>query len=204
MAYEVGITWPEPIQIPPSPNPQSCVFPLTKTRRKRLSPYRPLESGAKNRTFCMTILSLRFARINKLDRAKYHMTLLLFHPKGKAPRRELTHGKMAGIVPGGYVPIYAIFVCAAPKGRVLPRFCLWNGSRLCPFWSIWNQVWVSRDLREHIYRSNSNRLRKKESMRIKWILRNLLYWRSNLSNDDIIYYLEARSENGYTLLARLS
>ena len=48
------------------------------------------------------------------------MTLLLFHPKGKALRRELTHGKMAGIVPGGY-SLFKPYLVYVPLQRVV--FC---------------------------------------------------------------------------------
>ena len=49
---------------------------------------------------------------------------------------------------------------------------------------------------ERIYPLNFKWIRKKEKYaNSKWILRNLVCWRSNLSNDDI--FLRGMSENGY-------
>ena len=50
---------------------------------------------------------------------------------------QLRHPRGGGWVSGGegYSPIYAIYVCAAPKGRVFPPFWSENGYTLCSFWS---------------------------------------------------------------------
>ena len=56
----------------------------------------------------------------------------------------------------GYSLMQPITVCAAPKGRVLRRFGLKNGQKLCPFWSGSGIVFEgTTGMYEHIYRFNS-------------------------------------------------
>ena len=56
----LGITWQEPIQTPPSLNPNTEYLLWQNKTREALLPYRLLGVGAKNRTFFMTIFSVRF------------------------------------------------------------------------------------------------------------------------------------------------
>lgn len=71
MTYELGITY----KLHPH-RTLTLRFSFDKNKAKEtLSPCRPLEGGAKNRTFFMTFLSFRFLRISKtskLDREISH------------------------------------------------------------------------------------------------------------------------------------
>ena len=63
--------------------------------------------------------------------------------------------------PGVYVLSFISHIdMFRPKinGRVFAPFWSENGYRLCPFWSAWNRLWLSRKITgvyERIYRFNS-------------------------------------------------
>ena len=87
-----------------------------------------------------------------------------------------------------------LHVC--PKGYCFCAFLVWKRDRFCPFWS-----GIGNGFRENwgsvgTYLSFQFQRRKKEEYaNSKWIWR-IFCLHSNLSNDDIIFFLKARSEKG--------
>ena len=88
--------------------------------------------------------------------------------------------------------------------RPITGFCavlVWKQVYTLPI-LVWNRVWFSRKLRVcmnvFIHRISSEWIRKKEKCAsLKWILRNLFCWRSNLKRLATSQPHEFLSENGY-------